>query len=85
MAATEWTDRAVRGPHLEYLTDVQFAGLFGFSVDTLDRLVESGEVPQPIELTKRTKVWTAEDVIYYSLRVRLKERFIGAQRGQKGA
>jgi len=79
--AAIWIDRSIRGPAADYLTDVEFAGMFGFSVDTLDRLVEAGEVPQPIELTKRTKVWTFEDVIFYSLRTRLKERFSTAQRG----
>jgi predicted DNA-binding transcriptional regulator AlpA len=72
----DWTDRTVRGPAADLLTQEELCTfLGGISSKTLKRMVDAGDLPEPLQLTPGIDVWAWEDVVYYRLRMALKARF----------
>ena len=85
MPPTDWTDRTIRGPEKEYLTAEEFRRLFGgLSVDTFRRLLQSGEIPGPVELSPGVKVFPWEHAVYYSLRCKMKPYIAAPGKGREG-
>lgn len=80
MSATpQWTQRQVDAPADDLLTKPELAKLLSVSPDTIDRLVEDGELPEGIRIRKQATVWDWRDVAYYRLRMLLSARLAPQQ------
>lgn len=65
-----WIDRTISAPSENYLTSDEFGRLFGLSGDTVDRLTKSGDLPEPVRVSKQTKLYTWEHAVYYALKLK---------------
>lgn len=74
MATPEWTTRLLDAPADDLLTKPEVARLLGVSVDTVDRLVEDGDLPEPLRIRKQATVWDWRDIAYFRLRLSLAAR-----------
>jgi predicted DNA-binding transcriptional regulator AlpA len=74
MQGSLWTTRAVDAPVDNHLTAEQVGKLFGFGVETLDRLVKAGEFPEPVLTSPKTKLWDWRACAYYQLRIEMRPR-----------
>lgn len=74
MAQELWTRREVDAPVQNLLTRSDVARLLGISENTLRRLIDEGEFPQPNVIGKQNQVFHWQDVAYYLLRVQLSAR-----------
>ena len=57
--------RNIDGPEKDLLTKREVADYLRLKIKTLDRLVESGQFFEPVEVSPGIKLWTAEDVAVY--------------------
>jgi hypothetical protein len=69
--------RLVDGPSENFMTATEVARYFKMSIRTLQRKIENGRFPEPIEDMFGAKVWPWTDLLWYQLlpgvRSRLRE------------
>ena len=71
MSAVTWTTRAIEAPSEDMLDATELAKLLGVSRDTVERMVENGDLPRPLTIGKSMRVWEWRAVTYYRLRLEL--------------
>ena len=69
--AVEWTDRMIRGPVAEYLTQEEFRKLFGVSEEYVNEQIENNVIPPPAKLNARTIMFTWRHAVILAARIDL--------------
>lgn len=66
-----WTDGTIRRPVSEYLDASEMRKLFGISEETLRNFIDAGVIPEPTELTAKTKLFTWRHAVVLALRIEM--------------
>lgn len=75
-----WTQKPVDAPDDDFLSIEEVGKLFGFSGDTVQRLIDAGEFPEGLQVTKQSKAWDWRAVAYYRLKLELASRLNGLKK-----
>lgn len=67
----EWEDRTVRGPAAEYMTAEEFGKLFGVGKDMVLGWVKAGVLPEPLQVSTQTFLYSWEHAVFFALAIKL--------------
>lgn len=79
MPESEWKRRKIDAPVKDLLTTIEVAKLFGFGEETLRRLVEAGEFPQPVRYSPGRSMYDWRSVAFWRLKCELFRGVEGAE------